>query len=259
MEKTAQKTTELTVDLTGNERDKISKTEYEALCEFKKHDVAQGFSDKTLICFLFARKLDVDRAVTLLQNHLKWMKEHGYTKTLHIEQLNQELVKTMYSFSIPGNRDKEGHKLQYLFPARVNMKKYTVKEHLDLLVWWFQTSLVRETVDSWRTGIVFIEEIKGMSLRNMDMNVGKEIMKASQDHFPMRIRKILVVNPTYMIKILLGFARLFLKKKIMERVALIEQRDLMNIVDPDQLISHYGGTLKFEFGDLCALDTVSIQ
>jgi hypothetical protein len=49
--------------------DEVSQEEYDRLQELKEHPIAASFTDHVLMVFLLARKLNVKRAVTLLENH----------------------------------------------------------------------------------------------------------------------------------------------------------------------------------------------
>lgn len=55
-----------------------SLTVYQALNEFKKDEVTKGYDDKTLLIYLFSRKMDVERSIKLLKNNRAWRTERGY-------------------------------------------------------------------------------------------------------------------------------------------------------------------------------------
>jgi len=242
-----------TIDVTGNPRDRLTLKEYEILQEIKKLKVAEDFSDKVLMIFAFSRKLDVKRTAELLENNNKWMKENGYNwkDPVQLSQLNDKLLRTMYSFFTPGARDKAGHGIGYIMPARVYLKDFTLKEHFNMFVFFVQKIYEEETLDAHRVGFIYIEDIKGVGLKNFDMKSGKQLNLAIQNNFPQRIKGIYIVNPGFVVKGLMAIARLFLKKKILDRVRLINKpEDLLNLVDKDQLITYFGGTLEFSFEDM---------
>jgi hypothetical protein len=95
-----------------------------------------------------------------------------------------------------------------------------------------------------------VEDLKGVSMKNFDMNNAKKINQAMQDNFPQRFGGIYIVNAGFIVKTLAAIARLIMKKKIVDRVRIIPKyEDLKEFIDPDQLIEEYGGTVKFDVRD----------
>jgi len=235
-----------TIDISENPLDRITQEEFAALEELKKHEISKGIPDKVLLVFLFARKLDVKRTISLLTLNMQFMKEYGYSWNVPItaSEVDPRLLKNPFAFSLPGNRDKLGRKISYLFPARLRMKDFTFKQIMDFTMFSFYEYL-KEGLDVHRAGVTYIEDIKGMQMKNIDMNMANKMNKNVKDTFPLKIKLILVVNPGTLIKVLLAIARVFVKKKVMERVKIVDKtEELTQFVELDQLPKCFGGKLE---------------
>jgi hypothetical protein len=247
---------ELTIDISNNPRDRISKREHQVLQQLKEHPIAQGLDDRYLMIFLLGRKLNLTRTIELLTLNKKFLEDNGYVnRQVKIEDLNQELARTMYSFNVPGCRDIEGHYVAYIIPARVFLKRYTVKEQLDLFMFHWGRFLL-EPLDGHRKGFVFIEDLANVGLSNFDTKNGAELNKAVQNHFPIRIAGILILNPGTIIKVLLKIAKLFIKKKILQRVMTISHADIEKYIEKSQLIDTFGGSVHYGFEEFARGDFV---
>lgn len=240
-EKHKETTEDRTIDHleTGKPGDFISQREYEALQEFKKHPITENYPDRYLLAFLFGRKLDVERAVELLTANAKWRKEAGYEDTSNLT-VNEDLYNKRYML-VPGTRAKTGHVISYLFAGRIRFKDFPLKDHMDFMVWFWEHMYNNLTIDVFRDGMTVIEDIHGAGLANFDMKMSKEISSVFQDRFPMRIKLIIVVDPPTIVRIMIAFARLFVKAKIIQRVKLLKKAELAEYVDHDQLSDEFGG------------------
>jgi len=130
----------------------------------------------------------------------------------------------------------------YLFPGRLKMKEFTLKDYLDFTFYWWGESL-KQDLDMHRNGICYVESLKGMRLSSLDLKIAKGMQDAVQSHLTIQIRKILVVDPGLILKACMKIAKVFVKKKIMDRVELCKRTDLVNFIAEDHLIKEFGGNL----------------
>eukprot|EP01103_Thecamoeba_quadrilineata_P017979 TRINITY_DN6617_c0_g1_i1.p1 TRINITY_DN6617_c0_g1~~TRINITY_DN6617_c0_g1_i1.p1 ORF type:complete len:292 (-),score=58.25 TRINITY_DN6617_c0_g1_i1:76-951(-) len=237
---------ELTIDISSDPRDRISPRENSVLQQLRVHPCAQGMNDRQLVIFLFSRKLNITRTVELINNYRKFLKEHGYNdRVVKFEELNRELVNTMYTFIVPDKKDLQGHLVGYIMPSRVYLKRYTVKEQLDIFMFHWERFLY-EPLDGHRKGFVFVEDLKDMTLGHLDFKNGDAVYKSVVNNFPVRISGILILNSGTIFKALLKFAKLFVKKKILQRVMAVNLEDLPNYIDRSQLLDLFGGTVHYD-------------
>eukprot|EP01114_Cavostelium_apophysatum_P021946 TRINITY_DN779_c0_g1_i1.p1 TRINITY_DN779_c0_g1~~TRINITY_DN779_c0_g1_i1.p1 ORF type:complete len:279 (-),score=57.72 TRINITY_DN779_c0_g1_i1:40-876(-) len=252
---------EYSVDLTSDPRDRISAAEYETLQLLKSKGVTEGLSDKLVMIFLFGRKMNAERTAELLGNNRKWMQENNYSweDPLKLSQMNPKLVQTMYNYTIPGCRSRGGHGISYLIPSRLVWKDFEMKDLLDYLVYSIQQLAITENLDAYRKGFVYVEDIGGINMkfmRGFDMKKGKHLNLAVQNNFPMRIQGIYIINSGFFLKGLIKIARLFVKKKIIDRVKVIKHpQDLHDLIDKSQLHSDFWGDIHFTADDILGTES----
>jgi len=69
------------------------------------------------------------------------------------------------------------------------------------------------------------------------------------DNFPLRIKKVLILNPPPIIQAVLSCVRIFIKKKIMDRMEVVQTEDILNFIDEDQLWTGVGGKCEYTIDD----------
>jgi len=68
-----------------------------------------------------------------------------------------------------------------------------------------------------------------------------------QDTFPLRVKKILIMNPPAIFDAIMKIAKTFSKTKMMDRIEMVSKKDLPKYFDKDNLIEEFGGNLQFSF------------
>eukprot|EP01114_Cavostelium_apophysatum_P021949 TRINITY_DN779_c0_g1_i4.p1 TRINITY_DN779_c0_g1~~TRINITY_DN779_c0_g1_i4.p1 ORF type:complete len:176 (-),score=40.82 TRINITY_DN779_c0_g1_i4:40-567(-) len=173
--------------------------------------------------------------------------------------MNPKLVQTMYNYTIPGCRSRGGHGISYLIPSRLVWKDFEMKDLLDYLVYSIQQLAITENLDAYRKGFVYVEDIGGINMkfmRGFDMKKGKHLNLAVQNNFPMRIQGIYIINSGFFLKGLIKIARLFVKKKIIDRVKVIKHpQDLHDLIDKSQLHSDFWGDIHFTADDILGTES----
>lgn len=280
----------------GSWRAECTPQELEALDELKKHPSARGYTDKYLMVFLFARKLDIARTIFLLDinkasvvlflflffaavvfpfsrnffpspkhclfhfsdppspsecdrnDRQDWRARYGFLEPVPFHTLNMDLVRRMWAFTMPGARDKQGHGIFYLLPNNFEPRRYTVAEHRAFFVWLWEYFYGQETMDFHRNGIVIIEDMTRCGLRNFDYQSMKELIAIYQNHFPGRIKQVLLVNPPRPIRFVVKLVKLlWSKSKVMQRILFLDSLErVKTFVDPTQLVTRLGGSLPYD-------------
>jgi len=196
---------------------------------------------------LFSRKLDVKRALKMLESNLKWRKENGHDDTPDWAKLNKPLIKSDFAMTIPGARTKNGHGIIYGKFGNMVPDDHPnfVKDIMDYIMWNNMVGIFLEDMEYHRNGVCFIADMKSTGWRNLDMKLQKTVNSALMDNFPMKISQVIVLHPPAIFKPLLAGARLFVKKKILDRIEMLEPEDLLKFVAPDQLAAEFGGKITY--------------
>jgi len=100
-------------------------------------------------------------------------------------------------------------------------------------------------LDFHRNGLIFIADLEGFGLKNLDLSIQRKINSALMDNFPLRVRKVLLVNPPLIINTIIAGIRLFMKKKIMDRIQVIQREEVLEHIEADQLLTNFGGNIDY--------------
>src|SRR5690606_27617074 len=142
---------------------------------------------------------------------------------------------------IPGSRSKEGHLVIYLKPGAMFPHEISLEELNKFCTWFYGYAILCEKMDALRKGIIYIDDFAGYGWKNFDYKFQKGATEILQDTFPIPFKKIIVLNAPLAFKTLVLIVRVFTKKKIMDRLALMETKDLTDLIDEDMLADEYGG------------------
>ena len=90
-----------------------------------------------------------------------------------------------------------------------------------------------------------MEDLTGFKSGDVDRKMMKQTQKIYEENLPARIQSILVVDPPArpLVALLLKIARLFMKKKIIDRVQILRKAEVVEFISPDNLSVDFGGEL----------------
>jgi hypothetical protein len=222
--------------------------EIEALNVLKQNKLCKFFNDRFLAGCLFSRKMDIARTVKMLKSNLKWRLSNGYEKIPKWDDIDKSVLEPEFAMTIPGARSKEGHSILYCRLGRMvpsELGKNYVKTIVDFIIWNNSIGTFLDGLDYHRNGLIFICDLQGVGWKNIDINLQKKVNSAMMDNFPMRIQKVFLLNPPSIINAVIGCARVFVKKKIMDRIQIIQKDQLLDHIDADQLWSEFGGEIEY--------------
>jgi len=228
--------------------------EWETFQELKKTPAAEGYSDRFLMACLFARKLDIKRTEEMLTHNKAWREENGFSQIPSFDSLNKKLVEEgKFALKCPGARGKNGEGIIYVKMGNMYPTKWG-EDFIDLCiqmtVWNGMRGGLWETMDYFRNGIMMVADLSDMSWDNVDMSLQQRMSSALLDNFPMRTCKIMILHPPWILNAFLGGLRLVIKKKVMDRVYVVDKpEDLLDHIEKDSLLKEYGGELDYSVGD----------
>jgi len=228
-------------------REQLYDPEWELLQNFKAKNgqLCSNYSDEFVMSCLFARKLDTDRALTLLQNNLKWRKEKGL---LNIPKLSELDIRQFNPyFSIPGSRTKTGNNITYLSLAKLTpgVEPFTIASLCKWMAWYNYVGVFADGMDGPRHGIYLVGDFSDMGWKNIDVDYNKTNAALWQDVFPGRPKKFLILNPPLIFSAIFKIMSTFLKKKLVDRFTSVEVKDLPKYIDKSNLTTNFGGSLEY--------------
>jgi len=122
---------------------------------------------------------------------------------------------------------------------------------LDYIIWNNSIGTFLDGLDLHRNGLIFVCDLEGVGWKNIDIALQRKVNNAMMDNFPLRIQKVLILNPPGILGAIMGCVRVFVKKKIMDRIQTLRTRDeLLDHIDADQLWSEFGGECEYSVENL---------
>jgi len=216
-----------------------------ALNVAKQFEVSKNCSPEFIIATLFAKKFDMKRTEEFLKTCLAWRKEKGFMNLPKFSELEQRLF--FSNIYLPGARDKEGRGIKYVrMGLRVpNENGYTVENLTKWITWIYYVGMFHEGIDALRNGSTMITDFEGYGWKNFDIDFQKQTSSLFTDKFPILVRKILVVNPPGIFNAIRRIMSTIMKNKLIDRMEIISSKDIVKYIETDNLITEYGGNVKF--------------
>jgi len=227
----------------GLDEDHIFPEEYEMIRELRDEfgDLIADWSDKLVVYFLFARRCELEPTRKLIKAYTSMLQEIGW---LHRRPTLDDapMLKTGLIMFKNGAVDKFDRLVVFFNVKHLQPGQFTKTENLLSLV--YETNLIADTVSVryLRNGFSQVVELSGFGWRNLDTSQdGKDLLKAMQGLFPRRIRQFWVVNGGYLLRMVMGVAKLLLPAKMIERVDTVYTTKLKENIDSKWIPKEYGG------------------
>eukprot|EP00026_Physarum_polycephalum_P008423 Phypoly_transcript_08508.p1 GENE.Phypoly_transcript_08508~~Phypoly_transcript_08508.p1 ORF type:complete len:299 (+),score=46.01 Phypoly_transcript_08508:578-1474(+) len=203
-----------------------------------------SLGDDKLVQFMMARKFEEARAYELLLNSLKWRRDRGIGWYLPINRSIANELKTKKVLIPPLSRDKEGSQVVYYRPG-LGKKHATKPEDFCLSVFYLLQRYVRDP-SIQRKGFLFICDLRGTKLMQVDRKLVKSILDMLSNKFPARLKKVLLLEPPGFFNVAFRIIRPLIPAKYLEKIATAHLPDLQVYVDADKLLPDFGGRLQFD-------------
>eukprot|EP00177_Eucheuma_denticulatum_P003318 GFKZ01005994.1.p1 GENE.GFKZ01005994.1~~GFKZ01005994.1.p1 ORF type:complete len:316 (+),score=43.96 GFKZ01005994.1:666-1613(+) len=195
-----------------------------------------------LVACIRARKGDVGRAMALADNYLKWRLGLGAdSKDLaQSQQLRAQLERRLVF--VPGHVDRDGRpvlnvRLRYQDPSKFSAMD--TARTLSFVVEW----LLRKYPAAQTHGIVIVNDLRGVTLRNLDLRLPSVLQQAFSKTLPVRVAAINVINPPFLLKAVVGLFASVFSQKLKLRVRFFSKGDeekLYQLIEPSHLVDDIG-------------------
>jgi len=235
---------ELNKPCTASLKDQLFPSEWQALQSFKtNYEICKNYSDEFCMACLFARKLDLVRAHNLLQNNWKWRKENGFTVLPKLADFDLESFMQTYLVCI-GGRAKDSSGIVFFNVGNMEMGKepFVANTLMKWIAWYYCIGIFIDGVDVFRNGLTMIEDLSAYGWKQFDLDIQRKLASVWNDTFPVRIKKIYVLNPPYIFDAIMKILKAFYKAKIMERIECVNWKDLSKVYDKEVAPTFYEGT-----------------
>ncbi|XP_046644517.1 alpha-tocopherol transfer protein-like [Daphnia pulicaria] len=211
----------------------------------KESDINFQIPDELMLCFIYARKREVQRAMKLLKNYLRVMKNYPELFT----DLRGERVKHVLDLGhllASPIRDQNGSRVFIINARNWDIRRCSLEDVYSAVVFCFQRMVSEmETQSKGVVGIMDFQDFALHQIRHFTPSFVKKVADLIQDVFPIRLKGIHIVNEPRIIKILVAMIWPFLSNKIRNRLFFHGScfTTLHHHVDPSCLPSNYDGCL----------------
>jgi len=231
-----------------NLQEQLFPNELEVLRQMKSmYDICNNFSDEFVMASLFYSKLDLVRTHRMLQSHWKWRQDSKLVEIPRFSELNKELLD--YFILSFGSRCKNGSVpvINNLSKVVPNQPPYVVPEMAKLFLWFFSVGIFSQGIDVFRNGYTLIIDAKDFGWKSIDIDYHRQLANMFSNNFPQRMRACLVYNSPPAAAAMIKVFKTFMKAKLMNRVCLIELKELQKYVNQDNLFESVGGSYPMNY------------
>ncbi|CAH8654640.1 unnamed protein product [Dicrocoelium dendriticum] len=195
-------------------------------------DIGQDEAEKAALLFLRARKRDVNRAVELYKAN----KRMRYTENVDSidpldEGVRKELISgkfTMLPNTCGEHGDGDGGDLGAtvaIFTANRHWPPLTT--HRDTLKGvLYQLDVAMMDEQSQRKGLVVLYDMREAKYANFDYHLCIKLLNLFKGVYPVRLRKVIIVEPPIWFRAPFGVLRLFVKEKMRDRISTVDLDEL---------------------------------
>ncbi|XP_034487528.1 tyrosine-protein phosphatase non-receptor type 9 isoform X2 [Drosophila innubila] len=205
--------------------------------------IRRHISHTTAVKFLYARKFDIPRAVSLYEQHEQIrQREYLYNIDPDVEPLRSELQTG--KFTILPARTSSGAAIALFTANRHSPLSASHTTTLQGIV--YQLDCALQDTETQRAGLVFIYDMSGSKYSNFDYDLSQKILTLLKGGYPARLKKVLIVTAPLWFKAPFKILRLFVREKLRERVFTVSVPQLSLHVPRKALPVHLGGTLEID-------------
>eukprot|EP01122_Echinamoeba_exundans_P000535 TRINITY_DN10469_c0_g1_i1.p1 TRINITY_DN10469_c0_g1~~TRINITY_DN10469_c0_g1_i1.p1 ORF type:complete len:345 (-),score=90.15 TRINITY_DN10469_c0_g1_i1:5-985(-) len=230
---------EYDADLTDEERQIFSKF-YEEIKA--REDISSELKKRRIVLmFLRGKKFVPERALLVMKNFMKVREEVG---NLSIADVANYLATGVF-YSIPDAVDKDGRKV-YIVQARYVPSNEAKMERAHAMAYLLERDMNSPKLQ--RDGITTVIDMrKAPFIQNQDPQ--RQLSKMLQDSYPIRIGSVLIIEPPWFFKILIGAMKFFIKAKVLQRMKVVKLEDLPQHIDKQFLLPDMGGHSTYSQAD----------
>jgi len=202
-----------------------------------------------LASFAIVAKGDVSKAIKRIKNWNTICDTHR-VKDVTEEQATAWIKGTMPELFYATGRDDEGRTGNGIRQGKIQPKKVESAEDVRMFVRVLGDNLRANacTLEEVRRGSFFMGDMSEMKWENFSFKLQKKIAGVIQDGYPIKLKRIILVNPPSFFFALLKLLALVMKKKIIDRIKPIQMSEVPTLLtDPNSIPAHMGGGMTQDF------------
>ncbi|KAK4276798.1 hypothetical protein QN277_014905 [Acacia crassicarpa] len=197
-------------------------------------------SDASISRHLRARNWNVNKAVKMLEQTLKWRASYKPEEIQWEEVSHEAETGKIYRSNYI---DKHGRTVLVMRPSRQNSK--STKEQIKYLVYCMENAILNLPPDQEQ--MVWLIDFEGFNLTNISVKLTRETAHVLQDHYPERLGLAILFNPPKFFEPFFMMVKPLLERKTYNKVKFVYSDDqstkkiMEDLFDMDSLESAFGG------------------
>ncbi|KAI8813340.1 CRAL-TRIO domain-containing protein [Cladochytrium replicatum] len=208
--------------------------------------------DMLLSRFLRARKWDVEKAVQMLINSLKWRMEIGHLELVREGEpcMDQEELRTNKAYFY--EYDKEGRPMGHIHVRLHNKYKITMELAKRMVIVLLEAGrqLLRPPV----TSATLIFDMANFGLSNMDYIYVGFLVKTMEAHYPESLGAALILNAPWIFNGCWQIIRPWLDPVVASKVHFIQTKDLPKYINKEKIVKgidpvNYGTDWEYKYSE----------
>lgn len=204
------------------------------------------------ICLSFRRN-DMKLAVESLRSYLDWRQETFgdlSEQSLANDKKLQEQLRSNFIHLSPV-RLSSGAGLIYLSMKNHNPAIYSTADTIKCMHFFMITAMMEDKTLS-ANGFVILNNMTDVDLFNLDMNFPAAVSAAVGRSVPVRLLKIVLVNPPMLVRFIVPILKTILPAKLVERLHVVSEVDEL----PDLIDLPCTACLPVDLGGVVEFDTL---
>ncbi len=173
-------------------------------------------SDFSLAQFAIVTKGSIPKALKRMKKQNAYKDVRKYS----IKEAAEKMAKMMPNSTMCCGRDVEGRIVVFFRADTFKSSLYQHPEFFDLMYAYLTDILSSMTsnLEDIRRGATFLLDMKNMGWGNFSSEMEKRMAQLYQDNYPIKLKKILFIDPPWIISMIMGIASLFIKQKLRDRI-----------------------------------------
>jgi len=152
---------------------------------------------------------------------------------------------------LPGARDKVGRSMRFTRMGKIiaNENGYTMDNVLKWVMWYHYVGIYHDGIDALRNGVCIITQLQDFGWKNFDIDFQRQMAPLWTETFPVLVRKLVALNPPVIFSAVHKVFSTLIKRKILDRLEVMQTKDLGKLIEPDQLLAEFGGNVNYTSQD----------
>ncbi|KAI3889621.1 hypothetical protein MKX03_007643 [Papaver bracteatum] len=221
----------------------------------------ENYNDLTLMRFLIARSMDIEKAAKMFTQWKKWRDDFLPLGFIPESEVPDELGSRKVYLQIPSSNAPHDHPVVIV---KTN-KHFSSKDQLQFkkfVVHFLEKSIASSFIEGKEKGdekLLAILDLGNITYRNVDPRALITGFHFLQNYYPERLAKCYLISMPWFFVSVWKMVSVFLEKTTLEKIVIVgndeeERKSFINEIGEDILPEEYGGSAK-----LAAIQDVTIH